>query len=214
MLAFLTGSLTTFFDCYQTLKSRIVWMPRGMASDASVLALSIACGSIAAVTCWWSGLDPDSVFNTIVSWRLSDPQRGLVVGASVLTLIRSNLFNIKESPFGGDYLYQIARYHAVVRVDRKWTEFRQSYERANIVHALTDISFDETVASLIHDDIRARPDAFKVKAREILEATLAKRPDGAFDPGSRNWNLYYRALINVSPDICGANVVDRLPGFH
>jgi hypothetical protein len=55
----------------------------------------------------------------VLTLKSADPYRGFVVGASVLVLIRSKLFNIENSPFGGDYLYDLARNTAIDDVNRK-----------------------------------------------------------------------------------------------
>ncbi|MEJ0044796.1 MAG: hypothetical protein WDN04_00525 [Rhodospirillales bacterium] len=65
------------------------------------------CGDIAALACWLTTGEKDGALGTILTLKADDPWRGIVVGASVLVLIRSKLLNIKDSPAGGDYVYTL-----------------------------------------------------------------------------------------------------------
>jgi hypothetical protein len=54
-LAFAVGALTTYFDCHQTLTSRLGRVPETFRLNGSVIALSVFCGGIAAAACVVTG---------------------------------------------------------------------------------------------------------------------------------------------------------------
>ena len=100
-LAFATGGLTTYFDCFQTMTIRVGRVPETFRFNPYVIGLAVLCGSVAAMACWASAMAPNGVLSTVLTLQSADPWRGVVVGASVLILIRSKLFNIANSPVGG-----------------------------------------------------------------------------------------------------------------
>ena len=213
-LAFAVGALTTYFDCYQTLTVRIGRVPETFRVNSYVLGLAVVCGAIAALACWASRLYPSSVLSTVLTLDYQDPFRGLVVGASVLILLRSKVFNIQDSSFGGDYLYQLARDSAIHDVNSKWTIVRGRFQNLNIDAALQDRQFEANATALIAANIRARPNNIQVRINETLIGVTENRPVVPFKASSPPWIVYYRALIGVALDGCGASAVRALPGFR
>ncbi len=212
-LAFVVGGLTAYFDCFGTLAARVGRVPETFASNPFVIGLALACGGIAALACRISGQHADSVFGTVLTLRATDPYRGFVVGASVLVLLRSKLFNIQDSPFGGDYLYVLARDAAIQKVDGRWTALRAKFQYDNVGVALADPHFEMQVSSLIEQNITSRPDPSQKRAKAALDTVIGKRPASPFEAGGA-WKTYYQALIGVALDACGPSVVRTLPGFR
>jgi len=211
--AFLVGALTTYFDCYSTLASRIGRVPGTFGSNPLVIGLAVLCGALAAGACWLSGRDRSGVINTVLSLQAPDPWRGVVVGASVLVLIRSKLFNVQDSPFGGDYLYQLGRETAIQDVNVKWTKVRTRFQNDHISLALRDPQFEAKVVPLITANIRARPAAFQSRVSAEVSAVMGNRPTTIFSPTDPAWDIYYRALIGVALDASGPAALAALEGF-
>lgn len=210
----MVGGLTTYFGCYSTLTSRIGRVPSAFVANRLVIGLALICGLIAAGACWISDRDPGSAISTVLGLKTPDPWRGLVVGASVLILIRSKLFNIQDSPFGGDYLYQLGRDTAIQDVNAKWTIVRSLFQNRNISAALGHPQFEPTVLALINANIQARPQAFRDRVKNDITTVTGNRPPAPFGAADAAWVVYYRALIGVALDACGPDVVATMTGFQ
>lgn len=212
-LALVVGAIITYLDCYATLTNRVGRVPGAFVKNPLVIGLALLCGVIAAIACYISDVCPKSIVGNVLALNAPDPVRGLVVGASVLILIRSKLLNIKDSPFGGDYIYQLGRDIAIHDVNNKWTIVRMRFQTRNIDIALNDAAFEQNIIQLIRSNIQARPEAFQARVITVISTVTGNRPTIAFSPSAIEWRVYYRALMGVALDACGPNVVKTLPGF-
>ncbi len=184
-----------------------------MPPNRWIIFLAVLCGDIAALACWLTTGEKDGALGTILTLKADDPWRGIVVGASVLVLIRSKLLNIKDSPAGGDYVYTLGRDVAIQDVNSKWSVLRTAFQNRNITAALADPQFQAQIVALIDTNIQARPDDFRARATTVIATVTSKRPPGDFDAANAVWGIYYRALIGVALDACGPEVVASLAGF-
>jgi hypothetical protein len=166
-LAFFVGGLMTYVDCYQTMTSRIIRAPSTFLANPWVICLSLFCGALTSVACFIAEAFPDSAINAVRTLKKPAPWRGFIVGASVLLLIRSYLFNIKDSPIGGDFLYQLGRDEAIADVDLRWSLIRSNFVNRNMAEALKDTMFEQTVSGIIAQSVRARP--------KFIRTTLTRR---------------------------------------
>ncbi len=202
-LALFVGALTTYFDYYSKLTDDVGRLPIAFRSNWIVLLVSVGCGAIAAVACWLSGTNPDGVLSTILTVKTSDPWRGLVVGASVLILLRSKLFNIQDSPFGGDFLYRFFQTNAVQDVNRKWFAMKKRFKEQTIDAALEISTFKADIDAAVAIWIENRPQKLKDSIDDKLKHLRSKRPTAVFAAADPAWKVHYLGLIDVALDAGG-----------
>lgn len=212
-LAFVFGAGAACLDSRQTMAARVPRVPANFWSNRVAICLSCVCGTIAAVACWVIITYRDAALSRVVSFDAADPWRGLWVGASVLILLRSKLFNIQDSPIGGEYLYQEGSNAAIRSVHEAWTRTRSSFIGNNLAAVMADPGLEVRLKGFIDQAIRAAPPELVKRVNTDFDTLSRKRPNHAFSDINRDWEEYHRALIGWVLDACGPSALKAMPGI-
>jgi hypothetical protein len=214
-LAFATAAAAVFFDCYTSLAKSLPRVPGSIITHPAMLALCAVCGVIAAGA--YSLTDPNGsdVVSTILTLQAKNPLlRGIAVGAMVLVIIRSKLFNTQDSGFGGEAVYTLLRSLAIQAVNDSRTKQRNRFLNLNIGAAFAIPTYFDELEDQIKASIAARSPEYRTRVEEEMAAVKSQRPPPPMTKDDPAWNVYYRAFTGICFDYCGPKILSEFPGFR
>lgn len=133
LVAFATAGMGVLLDAYTNLAKSLPRVPSIIVIHRAILALCGLCGSAACVAYGLTDPSGTNVISTALTLKAQNALlRGLAVGATVLILLRSRLFNIQDSGFGGEAIYTLLRSLALQAVNDYRTRQRDGFLDLNV----------------------------------------------------------------------------------
>jgi len=215
LLAFLTAATVVFFDLYTNLAKSISRVPGAIVTHPAILGLCALCGSIAAFAYGFTDPAGGDAVSTAITLQVQNPwRRGLVVGATVLVLLRSKLFNIQDTEIGGELVYTRLRSLALQAVNDHRTRGRNRFLTANINAAFAIPTYFTQLEAQIASSIAARSRDYQKRVRDQITASKRHQPREPMDKNNPSWEIYYRSLTGICFDYCGPKILLDLDGFR
>jgi hypothetical protein len=212
LAAFFTAMLVVMVDCNSALRTALRRVPVNVLKFPAIWVLASGCGAVSALCFRFSYSD---AINGIVDLKWTyPPGRGLLVGLAVLTIIRSKFFNFKDTEIGGEFFYNSGRAWATRQLWRGWLRFKEAYASpARIQSAFEMADFEGRTLAAVDDQIKLEPDDFKNWVHQQFANLGQTRPAIPPDAGNARWQTYYRSVIKLALDCCGADCFAGFPGF-
>lgn len=215
LLAFAAAAGVTLYDCQTTAAQSIKRVPGLIAIHPGILVLVVGCGLLAVVAFGFTDPKGTDVVSTALTLKVQSPiLRGLVVGAMILALLRSKLFNIHTTGVGGDAIYTQLRALTVQSLNDWRTYYRTKFLDRNINAAFALPNYFDQVESLVSSSISARSAPFQKLVRNQLRTIKSKAPNTPMSQNDPPWDTYYRSFTSVCYDYCGPTVLISLQGFQ
>jgi hypothetical protein len=214
LLAFATAGSAVLFDAYTNLAKSLPRVPGVIVVHPAILVLCALCGSAACVA---YGLTDPSGTDVITALTLKAQNallRGLAVGATVLILLRSRLFNIQDSGFGGEAIYTLLRSLAIQAVNDYRTRQRDRFLDLNIDAAFAMPTYFFRLQHQIDGPIASRPAEYQKRVRDEIAAVRPSAPTTVMSRNDPDWENYYRSYTGICFDYCGPKILSTLPGFR
>lgn len=208
-LAFTCAVLAIFVDCHVTLAQRTKRVPIPIVRISTAWVLSVACGIAAGVAYHFTSDNGTTFLDSILALKQQDPVlRGVIVGMTVLVLIRSKVFSLKGADVGGEYIYNAGRSWVMRSVNGRWRQYKNRYNDVNLRKGLDTPEFQDQLIDQVRQALRVDDEDLRVFVDAQIKAVIQNRPGGAVDPNSQQWKTYYRTLINLALDYAGPAVFD------
>lgn len=215
ILAFVGAAAATAWDCHTTLAQRIARVPGFIMVHLGVLLLCLVCGIIAAVAFSYTDPAGGDVISTALTLKVQSPVlRGLAVGTTVLVLLRSKLFNMGNTGFGGEAAFTFFRDLAIQSVNDRRTIYRDRFLTLNGPAAFAAPNYFHNLETLINNSVQSRKPEYQQRARDELKAVTSAKPATAMVPTDSLWDAYYRAMTGIAYDYCGPEVLQAVVGFR
>jgi hypothetical protein len=215
VIAFVAAATATFLDMYFTLAKSLARVPGLILTNSGILGLSALCGAIAVIAFGVTSPEGTDVISTAITLKQTNPiSRGLVVGATVLVIIRSKLFNIKDSGFGGEAIYTLLRSLAIQSVTDKHAQNRTKFLNTNISAAFAIPTYFTQLESSITVAMMPRSPELKQRASDELKAVKASAPTAPMAQTDVTWSNYYYSMTGICYDYCGPGVLKTYAGFR
>lgn len=214
VLAFAAAALATFLDCYFTLAKSLPRVPGLILANPGILGLSALCGAFAALAFGLTDPAGTDVVNTAITLKQDNPiMRGLPVGATVLVILRSKLFNVQDSGLGGEAIYTLLRSLALQSVNDARTQQRNAFLNANIDAAFNIPTYFTQLENTITASMQTKPAELKQRAADEIRAVRGNAPAPPMDRANEEWCIYYYSMTGICFDYCGPSVLRGLPDF-
>jgi hypothetical protein len=214
LLAFLGAAAATAWDCYTTLAQRIARVPGFIVAHFGVLVLCVICGLIAALAFAYTDPKGGDVVSTALTLKIEAPVwRGLAVGATVLVLLRSRLFNMGNTGFGGEAVFTLFRDLAIQSVNDRRTIYRDRFLTQNAAAAFAIPNYFTNLEALINNSILARAPEYRQRAKDEMKEVKSGQPTTPLSQTDPLWDAYYRAMTGICYDYCGPEVLQAMNGF-
>jgi hypothetical protein len=177
VLAFATAATAVFIDAYANLAKSLLHVPGSIVRRPAILILCGLCGGVACVAYGLTDATGTDVISAAITLKAKNPLlRGLAVGATVLVLLRSKLFNIQESGFGGEAIYTLLRSVAMQAVNDYRTRQRDRFLDLNIDAAFAIPNYFFRLQHQIDASLTTRPPEYQKRVRDEITAVKPNAP--------------------------------------
>jgi hypothetical protein len=215
VLAFAAAAIATFLDSYFTMAKSLPRVPGLILAHPGILALSALCGACAVLAFALTDPSGNDVISTAITLKQTNPiLRGLAVGAMVLVIIRSKLFNVHDSGLGGEAIYTLLRSLALQSVNDTRTQQRTAFLNTNIDAAFAIPTYFTQLENTIAAAMRVRSTELQQRAADEVRAVKANVPALPVDQTNAAWSNYYYSMTGICFDYCGPAVLRSFPGFR
>src|SRR5207249_4190821 len=160
--------------------------------------LCALCGAFASIAYGFTDPTGTDVISTAITLKAQNPLlRGIAVGATVLILLRSKLFNIQDSGFGGEAVYMLLRSLAMQAVNDYRTRQRDRFLDLNIDAAFAIPTYFLRLQGQINASLRTRPPDYQKRVRDEIAAVTSKVPTSPMDRNNPYWEDFYRSYTGI-----------------
>lgn len=204
------------YDAYTNFAKSLLRVPAVMIIHPAILALCMLCGVIACVAYALTDPKGGDVVSTALTLKAQNPLlRGFVVGATVLVLLRSRLFNTQDSGFGGEAIYTLLRSLAIQSVNDYATRQRDRFLDLNIDAAFAlGVIYFLRLQGTIERSIASRAPEYQSRVRDQIAAVTSTAPKTQMNHNDPDWESFYRAYTGICFDYCGPKILSTYPGFR
>ncbi len=214
-LALLFAVFTVLYDCHVAVQERLKRVPMLIFRVPPALVLSVACGLTAAIAFFFTDGKGDTLIDSVLGLKQPNPiLRGMLVGLTVLVLIRSKISSFKGAEIGGELVYNSGRTWVMRSLNRKWRAFKAEFNELNLSTALAFAGYQDRLAAELRDSLRTQSEDFRNFVESQLKNVIDNRPQTNFDPHSQEWQTYYRTLTNLALDYSGPDVFEEWIQFR
>jgi hypothetical protein len=215
LLALLFAVFTVLYDCHVAVQERLKRVPMLIFQVPPALVLSIACGLTAAIAFFFTDGKGDTLIDSVLGLKQPNPiLRGILVGLTVLVLIRSKISSFKGAEIGGELVYNSGRTWVMRSLNRKWRAFKAKFNELNLATALAFAGYQDRLAAELRDSLRTQSEDFRNFVESQLKNVIDNRPQTNFNANSQEWQTYYRTLTNLALDYSGPDVFEEWIQFR
>lgn len=204
-VAFLVALIAIYVDCYQRLSKTYPNVPLQFFTSWAILFLAGISAIVAAAAFTATDGQGKSTIDKLLSLSIENPYgRGFAVGATVLVLIRSKLFQLQGGDFGGEFFYSFGREKALSSVILRWLEWRDAFILSVLPRTFTTPNYDDTMLDRMKAIAAAASDAeYRAKVEGQIRQVEAAKPTTPVNATDPVWILYYRTLTRMTLEVCG-----------
>jgi len=206
-LAFVTAAAVVALDCWRQNSAEFSYSTHPVLLDAVGLAFCSACGFIAVSAFLYIESNHSSWIAKLIPISADSPFAGaLVVGVSVMVIIRSKIFQLgKDSgDFGLEFLYQLAREGVLARLRRRRANEKGRFVVAAMPKIAGMANFAEELDNRLRDLLRDK----RLETYRKERGAIAP-PDRGFAAADPLWNIYYKTLLRNAVDFAGIGPIEE-----
>jgi hypothetical protein len=211
-IALLVASVAIYIDCYQRLSKLYRNVPTQFFTSGPMFLLGLSCGLAAAAAFY--GTDPNGAgyIDKLLSLNITnDYARAFYVGALVLVLIRSKLFQLQGTDVGGEFFYNLGSQKAINSIVLRWMEWRDAFIDRILPKTYAVENYDTTMLGKMREIAAVTVDA---KYRSEIEAQVQQieqsKPSSAVSAADREWQRYHRTITRMTLEVCGMRPLKNL----
>jgi hypothetical protein len=209
----LVAVVAIYVDCYQRLSKLYPNVPHQFFTSGPVFLLAFVCGAVAAVAFYATNPHGTGFIDKLLSLNIeNDYARAFYVGALILVLIRSKLFQLQGADVGGEYFYNLGSQKAINSIVLRWIEWSNAFVEKVLPKTYPNQNFDVTMLGFMKAIAAAASDA---KYRSDIESQIQQiersKPAGPVDANNSDWQRYYRTITRMTLEVCGTR---PLRGFQ
>jgi hypothetical protein len=197
--------MAIYVDCYQRLSKLYPNVPKHFFTSGPMFVLALICGLAAAIAFYGTNPKGDGYIDKLLSLNIENNYaRAFYVGALVLVLIRSKLFQLQGADVGGEFFYNMGSQKAINSIVLRWIEWRDAFVQQILPKTYSDPNYDATMLGYMRAIAAATADA---KYRSDIESQIQKieqqRPPGAPVAADPQWELYRKTITRMTLEVCG-----------
>jgi len=205
VIALLVAVVAIYIDCYQRLSKTYPNVPAQFFTSIPMALLAALCGIVAAFA--FLGTDPkgQGYIDKLLTLSIENHYtRAFYVGALILVLIRSKLFQLQGADVGGEFFYNLGSQKALNSIVMRWLEWRDSFVAKVLPRTFTDPSYDTKIIGFMRGIAAVTNDAsyrstIESQIKEI-ENSKPQTPISSVDP---LWMTYHRVITRMGLEVCG-----------
>jgi hypothetical protein len=210
-IALLVAAAAIYVDCYQRLSKLYPNVPTQFFTSLPLLFLALICGLTAAAAFYFTDPKGTGYIDKLLSLNIDNNYaRAFYVGALILVLIRSKLFQLQGADIGGEFFYNLGSQKAINSIVLRWIEWSNAFVEQVLPKTYVDPNFDVSMLGYIKAIAAAAADP---KYRSDIESQIQQIgqskpavPIAATDP---NWQRYYRTITRMTLEVCGSRPLRR-----
>lgn len=206
IIAFAVAVLAIFIDCFQRISRNYRNIPPRFLTALPVIMLAGVCGVVAGGA--YLATDPTGAgyIDKLLTLNIANPySRAFYVGALVLVLIRSKLFQLQGADVGGEFFYNLGRERAIISVVVNWIQWRDAFVAKILPRAFATADYDKTMINYmkaIANEITDGEYRASVES-QIRQVEQGKPGTPAPDAADSLWQTYYKTITRMTLEICG-----------
>ena len=205
MIALLVAVAAIYVDCYQRLSKLYPNVPTQFFTAIPMFLLAFLCGAVAAVAFYATNPQGNGYIDTLLSLNIQNNySRAIYVGALILVLIRSKLFQLQGADVGGEFFYSLGSQKAINSIVLRWIAWSDEFVERVLIKTYVEPNFDVSMFGYMKAIAAASSDP---KYRSDVESQIQKiegsKPAGAVNATDPNWQRYYRTITRMTLEVCG-----------
>jgi hypothetical protein len=201
----LVAVLAIYIDCYQRLSKTYPNVPRQFFTSGAMFLLAITCGLAAAAA--FFGTDPkgDGYIDKLLTLSIENSYtRAFYVGALILVLVRSKLFQLQGADVGGEFFYNLSSQKVLNSIVLRWLEWRDAYVAKILPKTFSDPSYDATMIGVMKAIAAVTIDAaYRSTIEQQIQELEKGKPATAPNAADQTWQTYHRAITRMALEVCG-----------
>lgn len=204
-IAFAVAVLAIFVDCFQRISRNYRNIPPRFLTALPVLALAVACGVVAGGAFLATDPNGSGYIDKLLTLNITNPySRAFYVGALILVLIRSKLFQLQGADVGGEFFYNLGRERAIISVVVNWIQWRDGFVEAVLPKAFTVADYDRTMLGFMKAVANEIADGdYRASVESQIRQVEQGKPTTAPSTGDPAWQTYYKAITRMTLEVCG-----------
>lgn len=212
LIAFAVAVAAIFVDCFQRISRNYRNIPPRFLTALPVLVLAAMCGLIAGGAFLVTDPGGDGYVDKLLTLNIANPySRAFYVGALVLVLIRSKLFQLQGADVGGEFFYNLGRERAINSVILNWLQWRDAFVAATLPKAFPIVDYDRTMLGLMHAIATEITDSeYRANVESQIRQVEQARPTTPVNAADQQWQLYYKTITRMTLEICGQRPFKRI----
>jgi hypothetical protein len=167
--------------------------------------LAFLCGAAAAVAFYATDPQGTGYIDKLLSLNIANNySRAFYVGALVLVLIRSKLFQLQGADIGGEFFYNLGSQKAINSIVLRWIEWSNAFVQRILPKTYADPNFDVTMLAYMKAIAAAAADAkYRSDTESQIQQIERSKPSGEVSSADPNWQRYYRTITRMTLEVCG-----------
>ena len=207
LLAWTTAGVTVLYDCHVSIQDRLKRVPIPIFRAPQALTFAFVCGVVAAIAFLFTDGKGDTIVDSVLGLKQPNPfLRGLIVGLTVLVLIRSKLSSVRGAEIGGELIYNTGRVWVMQSVNQNWRDFKSAFNLKNLNHALTMPDYEGNLLEELRPAIRIQSEDYRTYVETQISNVVRSRPQTRLDSQLPEWQAYFKTLTSLALDYAGPEV--------
>jgi hypothetical protein len=211
LIALLVAALAIYVDCYQRLSKLYPNVPTQFFTSRPLLLLAFTCGLAAAAAFYFTNPKGTGYIDELLSLNIDNSYaRAFYVGALILVLIRSKLFQLQGADIGGEFFYNLGSQKAINSIVLRWIEWRDEFVEQVLPKTYLDQDFDVSMLGYMRDIAAAAADPkYRSDIESQIQQITQSKPAGPLAAADPNWQRYYRTITRMTLEVCGSRPLRR-----
>jgi hypothetical protein len=210
-IALVVAAAAIYIDCYQRLSKLYSNVPTQFFSSRPLFFLALACGLAAAAAFYFTDPKGTGYIDKLLSLNIDNHYaRAFYVGALILVLIRSKLFQLQGADVGGEFFYNLASQKAINSIVLRWVEWRDEFVGQVLPKTYLDPNFDTSMLGFMKEIAAAASDAkYRSDIESQIQQVTQSKPTSALDAADPNWQRYNRTITRMTLEVCGSRPLKK-----
>ncbi len=210
-IALVVAAAAIYVDCYQRLSKLYINVPSQFFSSGPLFLLALACGLVAAVAFYSTDPKGTGYIDKLLSLSIeNDYVRAFYVGALILVLVRSKLFQLQGADIGGEFFYNLASQKAIDSIVLRWVEWRDEFIARVLPKTYLDPNFDTSMLGFMKEIAAAAADPkYRSDTESQIQKVTQSKPTNALAAADPNWQRYNRTITRMTLEVCGSRPLKK-----
>lgn len=210
-IALLVAAAAIYIDCYQRLSKLYPNVPTQFFTSRPLFLLGLVCGLAAVAAFYFTDPKGTGYIDKLLSLNIDNNfARAFYVGALILVLIRSKLFQLQGADIGGEFFYNLGSQKAINSIVIRWIEWSNEFVAQVLPKTYLDPNFDVDMLGYMRGIAAAAADPkYRSDIESQIQQIAQSKPAGALVATDPNWQLYYKTITRMTLEVCGCRPLMR-----